>query len=250
MAETLDDFWLENLERNLSDKRYQRRRDIVLRYVGRLIRADDYILNLGCGIGALSHFISQQFTDTKPVSLDMSSNSLQVGKEYYKLNLPVKADAIHLPFRDGTFEIVLMTEVIEHISEQEQLLSEANRVLKDGGYLIVTTSPIKSDLLYSLAYWVKGKELFGFSKRRVAKEHVAEQHPKQLKRNLERFGFEILSVKYWNVLHLLSIPQIMNIPGLSTFILAADNKLGFLSRLCTDIACVAKKRAHDNVEGA
>lgn len=243
MAQVEDDFWLENLERNLRDKRYRRRRDIVLRHLRKLGVADDYILNLGCGIGAISHFITQEFADARPVSLDMSSNSLNVGKKHYNLSLPVKADALHLPFEDGTFNVVLMMEIIEHIKEQEQFLGEANRVTKDGGFLILTTSPIKSDIFYSLAYWVKGKELFGFSKRRAAREHVAEQHPRELKRNLEGVGFEILSIKYWNVLHLLSIPQLMNIPVLSNLILAVDNRLGILYRLCTDIVCVAKKRA-------
>jgi len=243
MAQIEDDFWLENLERNLRDKRYRRRRDIVLRYLTRLVVADDYILNLGCGIGAFSHFITQEFSDARPVSLDMSSNSLHVGKEYYSLSLPVKADALHLPFGDGTFDIVLMMEIIEHIEEQQQFLSEANRVTKDGGFLIITTSPIKSDVFYSMAYWIKGKELFGFSKRRAAREHVAEQHPRELQKNLETCGFEMFSVKYWNVLHLLSIPQLMSIPVISDLILKVDNRLGFLSRLCTDIACVARKRA-------
>ena len=243
MAQIEDDFWLENLERNLRDKRYRRRRDIVLRSLRRLGLTDGYILNLGSGIGAFSHFVTQEFAESRPVSLDMSSNSLHVGKGYYDLSMPVRADALHLPFGDGEFDIVLMMEIIEHIEDQHRFLSEANRVTKDGGSLIVTTSPIKSDIFYSMAYWVKGKELFGFSKRRAAREHVAEQHPKELRSNLEHVGFEILSVKYWNVLHLLSIPQLMNIPMVSNLILAIDDRLGFLSRLCTDIACVAKKRA-------
>jgi ubiquinone/menaquinone biosynthesis C-methylase UbiE len=241
MRETEDDFWAENLERNLSDKRYWRRRDNVLRYLRGVFGSGSYLLNVGCGIGAFSYYVEQEFGEARPVSLDMSSNSLKTGKKQYNLSLPVKANALCLPFRDRTFDVILMMEIIEHIREQEQFLSEASRAVKDGGYLIVTTSPIKSDIFYTMAYWIKGKELFGFSKRRASREHVAEQHPEQLKKNLEKTGFKVLKMKYWNVLHLLSIPQLMRIPHLSSLIVMIDDRLGFLSRLCTDVACVAKK---------
>jgi len=238
----IDDFWQENLERNQSDKRYWRRRDNVLRYLKELSVGDGCILNIGCGIGAISYFIEQEFHKAEPISLDMSSNSLSIGKNYYNLRYPVKANALYLPFNNETFEVVLMMEVIEHIKEQDRFLSEAARVLKKGGNLIITTSPIKSDILYSFTYWLKKKELFGFSVRRVSIEHVAEQHPRELKCNLEKFGLKVRKMKYWNVLHLISIPQLMKTPFLSSLIVEVDDKLGVLNRLCTDIICVAQKR--------
>jgi len=237
----IDDFWQENLERNQSDKRYWRRRDNVLRCLKELSVGDARILNIGCGIGAASHFIEQEFHNAAPVSLDMSSNSLIVGKNYYNLRYPVMANALYLPFNNETFEIVLMMEVIEHIREQDRLLSEATRVLKKGGNLIITTSPIKSDILYSFTYWIKRKELFGFSVRRASVEHVAEQHPSELKCNLEKHGLKVRKMKYWNGLHLISIPPLMKIPLLSSLIVGVDDKLGVLNRLCTDIVCVAQK---------
>jgi ubiquinone/menaquinone biosynthesis C-methylase UbiE len=44
-----------------------------------------------------------------------------------------------LPFADGTFDLVVCTETIEHVHDLQLFLSEARRVLEPGGRLAVTT---------------------------------------------------------------------------------------------------------------
>jgi len=47
---------------------------------------------------------------------------------------------MHLPFKDKSFSIVLMTEIFEHLNFSPlYLLNEVRRVLKNDGYLILTT---------------------------------------------------------------------------------------------------------------
>lgn len=58
------------------------------------------------------------------------------------------ANAENLPFPNSSFNTFLMCEVIEHLPKPEQCLSEAARILKPGGYGIVTIPflfPIHSD---------------------------------------------------------------------------------------------------------
>lgn len=50
----------------------------------------------------------------------------------------IAADINKLPFRDGEFDIVLLNQVIEHVSEPAQLLKEIRRILVDKGTLILT----------------------------------------------------------------------------------------------------------------
>lgn len=52
--------------------------------------------------------------------------------------LSIQLDATTLPFRDACFDVVLMTEVIEHIPEANNAFSEITRVLKPGGLLLIT----------------------------------------------------------------------------------------------------------------
>ena len=48
-------------------------------------------------------------------------------------------DACKLPFEDSSFDAVYCREVIEHVIDDEPLLSEAQRVLKSGGWFMITT---------------------------------------------------------------------------------------------------------------
>lgn len=49
------------------------------------------------------------------------------------------ADAYQLPFGEGTFDVVVCAEVIEHMREPARALEEVRRVLKPGGKLLLTT---------------------------------------------------------------------------------------------------------------
>ncbi len=51
----------------------------------------------------------------------------------------IVADASSLPFKDGEFEVILCTEVLEHVKNPFEIEKEFYRVLKSGGRLILTT---------------------------------------------------------------------------------------------------------------
>lgn len=51
----------------------------------------------------------------------------------------IVGDAHDLPFSDGEFEMILCTEVLEHLKDPRRAIEEMKRVLKEGGVAIVTT---------------------------------------------------------------------------------------------------------------
>ncbi len=60
----------------------------------------------------------------------------------------VFGSALEVPFGAATFDTVLSTQVLEHVSRPAQLLHEAQRVLKPGGYLVLTapqTNPLHEE---------------------------------------------------------------------------------------------------------
>ena len=69
----------------------------------------------------------------------------QVGR-HVGIDLPpakdadIYASALALPFADCTFNTVLCTEVLEHVPEPAVVMAEAARVLRPGGYLILTAA--------------------------------------------------------------------------------------------------------------
>ncbi|MGB3486441.1 MAG: class I SAM-dependent methyltransferase [Mycobacterium sp.] len=50
----------------------------------------------------------------------------------------VAGDALALPYPDGTFDVVIASEILEHVPQDEAAISELVRVLKVGGKLAVT----------------------------------------------------------------------------------------------------------------
>ena len=50
----------------------------------------------------------------------------------------VAGNAMYLPFKDATADIVLCTQVLEHVQRPWDLISECRRVLKPGGFLVLS----------------------------------------------------------------------------------------------------------------
>jgi SAM-dependent methyltransferase len=90
------------------------------------------ILDAGCGVGA---FVSRfrEFSD-KVCGFDVERPSVLRGiQEVPDLMLAV---AERLPYKDGTFDVILMHEVLEHVDDDLASLREMRRVLAPGGRLV------------------------------------------------------------------------------------------------------------------
>ncbi len=53
-------------------------------------------------------------------------------------HISVVSDLQHLPFYDNTFDLVISTQVLEHVKDPAQAIIEMHRVLKPGGSLLLT----------------------------------------------------------------------------------------------------------------
>jgi SAM-dependent methyltransferase len=106
----------------------------------------DRVLDLGCGTGR--HSFEALKRGAKVIALDLNPADLrqaggwmaamQEAGECAEAGHLVRADALCLPFADGAFDQVIASEVLEHIPEDRQAMSEIARVLKPGGRLAVS----------------------------------------------------------------------------------------------------------------
>jgi 2-polyprenyl-3-methyl-5-hydroxy-6-metoxy-1,4-benzoquinol methylase len=101
------------------------------------------VLDIGCGSGYGSAELSRGATGV--IGLDVSTEAIQYARAEFPLdNLRfIAASATSLPFASETFGLATGFEVIEHLSDWENLILEAHRVLSADGLFLVST-PNKS----------------------------------------------------------------------------------------------------------
>jgi len=113
------------------------RAGLVAEWFGERLRGA-HVVDLGCGGGLLAH--SMLAGGARVVGVDLSLASLRAARE--KLDGPrlfVQGDAGRAPVRTGCADIVLLADVLEHMSEPESALREAARLLRPGGLAYVNT---------------------------------------------------------------------------------------------------------------
>lgn len=108
----------------------QRRFDLIGKYLN---LKNKRILDIGCGIGTyLKKF--QEYSG-EVYGADINQENV---KEALKITPKVKlASAENLPFGDNFFHLVLLHEVLEHLTDDKKAIKEALRVLKPKGSLVI-----------------------------------------------------------------------------------------------------------------
>ncbi len=91
------------------------------------------ILDIGCGVGAFVRRL-REFSPHL-YGIDIDRDGIIAGSaELPNLSLAVGE---HLPFRDATFDVILLHEVLEHVDDDAATLKEARRVLTAGGRVVI-----------------------------------------------------------------------------------------------------------------
>jgi len=111
--------------------------------LGTYVKMGDRVLDLGCANGRL-HELFEQATGgslgVEYVGLDQSEELIAIAKKAYRESEFVVGEMCALPFDDDSFDAVYCIAVFCHLppEKHEQVLTEMKRVLKPGGYLIMT----------------------------------------------------------------------------------------------------------------
>jgi dolichol-phosphate mannosyltransferase len=155
------------------------RHRIILGY----LEGRDGIVDIGCG----SSHIILDLPDA--VGVDILQNKLRWLRPHHRSL--VRGRCEKLPFRDGSFDTVINSEVIEHVPDTTEIWSEMWRVLRPGGTLILGT-PDYSRWLWWLLEWIYGMLLPGA----YAHEHITHFTRQELVARLRAWGYEIQDCRY------------------------------------------------------
>jgi SAM-dependent methyltransferase len=143
-------------------------------------------LDLGCGDGRLTAYVRARSL----VGADVSEVALARARARLPGAELVLVDPDEpLPFGDGSFDLVLCAETIEHVRDVQLLLSEVRRVLRPGGWFAVTT-PAHSRLT-ALRLLVRGWE----SEFQPLSPHLRFFTRRSLEQLLAEMGFEVVSLQ-------------------------------------------------------
>lgn len=107
------------------------------------------VLDLGCGSGSSKEYFKEKNPNSKWVGVDIAS-SPEVDQRDDAVGDVVTFDGIVLPFLDNQFDVVFSVQVFEHVSHPRELLKEACRVLRPGGFFIGSVSHLEPYHSHSL----------------------------------------------------------------------------------------------------
>ncbi len=162
-------------------KYWQRRRfSIIKGFIGKI---DNNILDIGCG--------SSRIIKSLPNAIGFDIK-LKVLRHLRRTNTKlVRGTLQNLCFKKGSFDLVIISEVIEHVPKKYFSLSQIKRVLKQNGIIIIGT-PDYASIIWRILEYFYNKLL----PHAHGKEHISRYTFYELKRKLETNGFNIIDYKY------------------------------------------------------
>jgi ubiquinone/menaquinone biosynthesis C-methylase UbiE len=112
------------------------------------ISNDDLILEIGSGGGPALSVLNN--LNCRYYMLDVSDRNLRRIKQnkIYPV-LPTTGDVYKIPFSANTFNLIIMSEVLEHLSDPLMALTEVKKFLKEDGFLIISV-PYKEKITYQI----------------------------------------------------------------------------------------------------
>lgn len=211
-----------DLEHNMSPTK--------IKYI-KQFRIGTRVLDVGCGLGQYSKYLTKKGVQVIAIDID---NPIKEKNGF----IFCKASGDALPFKDKSFDTVLIFDVLEHIKNDEKALSELQRVAKR----IIGSVPNKDDESlhkYNLTF-----------KHHIDKTHFREYTLYEIKTMLNRFDFDVIKINPEGPISSLIVEDFIRNSFLRMCVilpLKVLRKVGLIERekMYADIFWVASARQKD-----
>jgi len=101
------------------------------------------LLDCGCDDGTFTRVVSRAVGTKNLYGIEILR---QTAQKALKKGIKVKISDLNLrfPFKDSIFDLIISDQVIEHLHDLDNFVSELNRVLKKNGYIVISTENLAS----------------------------------------------------------------------------------------------------------
>jgi len=167
---------------------------LARRYGGRGAR----LLEIGSGLG---HLVGQLEDSFETYGMDVNHWAVQESKAVVDESGLQTASAEEIPFADGTFGVVIIKHIVEHLPDPAKAISEIGRVTAPGGTLILATPNLDS----LLKPW-KGENWIGYQDP----THISLKPPSVWLDWIKNAGFSLKRVfadGFWDVPYIPIVPS-------------------------------------------
>lgn len=158
------------------------------------LKKNDMIVEAGCGLGSIN--IKLCALGYKAYGLDFSEDLIKRCKEFVKKEkicspkMFILGDILDIPLKDNSYDVYISSGVIEHFKAKDQfkIISEAKRILGDGGRVVITVPNAYSPNTISRFFISKFKKY-------VQKDEMVYQKnisTSKIKKMFERQGFKTI----------------------------------------------------------
>uniref|UniRef100_UPI003D6A0DF3 class I SAM-dependent methyltransferase n=1 Tax=Lewinella sp. TaxID=2004506 RepID=UPI003D6A0DF3 len=107
------------------------------------------VLDVGCGSAWVAAYFANKGAEVYSMDISTVNPEKAVGNYPFSGHYGVVADVFHLPFQENTFDLIVASEIIEHVADPAMFLRSLLPALTADGVLVVTT-PHAEKLAYSL----------------------------------------------------------------------------------------------------
>lgn len=146
------------------------------------------VLDIGCGVGTIDFYLAKRGKNV--TGIDISQNSISIAKknaEYFKLNKKIVFKVLEFSNKlpSGKFNIIICSEVLEHLKHDKAAVEKIKTLLTSGGILIAS-SPSQNSSLYRWG-------LLNWFEKEVG--HLRRYTEESYRNLFEKAGFKILETK-------------------------------------------------------
>lgn len=184
------DYYQNGIEKNILQKIWHKGK--LKNILNQIDNQPSQILDIGCASGWFLSQIAVNYPLAECTGIDVYKDAIDYGKKCYKSLKLILSDAHSLPFPDNSFDVVICSEVLEHVSYPEKVMKEIKRVLKKEGTAIIEMD--SGHFIFRIIWY-----LWTRSKGNVWKDaHLQSYNTKKLEKLIKDNGFLIDRKKSFN----------------------------------------------------